>query len=89
MFENKIKKDRPTQDGYATKYPNIELKRCFDAKKFKQSNEEITKAKYDRQGTLRSHVQTTVPKKRLQKLYNGFDDADELEEGEDFSESQY
>ena len=49
--------------GPASNYPNIELKRCFDAQKFRNSNREITSLRSTRAGSLRSHVQTCVPMK--------------------------
>jgi len=45
------------------KYPNIELKRCFDAKQFRRSNKQITLQASTRSGSMRSYLQTTVPRK--------------------------
>ena len=45
------------------KYPNIELKRCFDSKSFRKSNEQVTRMATTRAGTMRSHIRTSVPKK--------------------------
>ena len=68
MFESRVRGDL---SSHRSKYPNIELKRCFDAKKFKKSNDQITQMTMTRAGSLRSHVYTTVPRKRLQKVYPG------------------
>jgi len=69
-FESKIRgKDtslRPQQ-----KYPNIELKRCFDARNFRDSNRQITRLASTRAGTMRSLVKTSVPRKyRLETEYS-------------------
>lgn len=45
------------------KYPNIELKRCFDARNFRESNKQITRLASTRAGSMRSHVQTSIPRK--------------------------
>jgi len=60
-FEDKIKHIRG--QGMPYKYPNIELKRCFDAKNFRESNRQITRLASTRAGSMRSHVQTTIPQK--------------------------
>ena len=62
VFEDKIGcKDRI---GPKSKYPNIELKREFNAKSFRDSNRHITRLASTRAGTLRSYVQTSQPRKR-------------------------
>ena len=54
IFEGKIgSKDRI---GPKSKYPNIELKREFNAKSFRDSNRHITRLASTRAGTLRSYV---------------------------------
>ena len=45
------------------KYPNIELKRCFDAAQFRRSNKRITTMATERANSMRSLVKTTVPRK--------------------------
>jgi hypothetical protein len=68
-FETKIRRKdslRPLQ-----KYPNIELKRCFDATNFRESNRQITRLASTRAGTMRSLVKTSVPRKyRLETEYS-------------------
>jgi len=64
-FEQKIN-DRQSRIS-SQKYPNIELKRCFDAKNFRESNYLITSMASTRAGSLRSHVQTTLPRKHRLK----------------------
>lgn len=62
VFEDKIgNKDRI---GPKSKYPNIELKREYGAKNFRDSNRQITRLASTRAGTMRSCVQTTQPSKR-------------------------
>ena len=76
-FESKMAKGHTSQKK---NYPNIELKRCFDARNFKESNQQITRLASTRAGTLRSHVQTTVPRKRLVNIYkDSFEAGDEVE----------
>ena len=53
-FEGKINGTSGAQYTPSFKYPNIELKRCFEAKKFKESNKMITRLATVRQGTLRT-----------------------------------
>ena len=47
-----------------SKYPNIELKRCFEAKNFRESNREITRLATTRAGTMRTHVLTSQPRNK-------------------------
>lgn len=83
FFESKVRGD---MSSHQSKYPNIELKRIFDAKNFKKSNDQITQMTMTRAGSLRSHVKTTVPRKRLTKLQRGARDAAHVDD-EEASES--
>ena len=96
MFEGKIGcKDRI---GPKSKYPNIELKREFNAKNFRDSNRQITRLASTKAGTLRSYVHTTQPGMRSstrKDMYYENENYNEMEgntRGDDEigeSESQY
>ena len=63
-FENR----RQVENQYSKnrmKYPNIELSRQFDAKSFRENNTQITRMASTRAGTMRSHVKTSEPRKRI------------------------
>ena len=60
VFEQKFQPGSVTR---SSKYPNIELKRCFDPTNFKLSNERVTAETKTRVGSLRSHVKTVEPRK--------------------------
>ena len=57
VFEDKIG-CKDNRIGPKSKYPNIELKREFNAKNFRDSNRHITRLASTRAGTMRSYVQT-------------------------------
>ena len=87
-FEEKIRNE--SRFAPQSKYPNIELKRCFDAKNFRESNHHITRLASTRAGTMRSYVQTTEPRKRMSSQRheylatrkNTFEAEEDLEESE-------
>lgn len=60
-FESKIKYQKNL--AVVQKYPNIELKRCFNPQNFGANNRQLTQLTSTRAGSLRSHVKTTVPRK--------------------------